>query len=102
MKTQHDEGFISIYDNYSLDSEIKNTEEKYYFIFYQRELLLVNNQVPPIKGLNEINIGKKDVKNCLYIGEYYSKDCFENILNLMKIMSSLICISFLTLMKKLI
>ena len=76
MKTQHEEGFISIYDNYSLDSEIKNTEEKYYFIFYQRELLLVNNQVPPIKGLNEINIGKKDVKNCLYIGEYYSKDCF--------------------------
>ena len=76
MKTQHDEGFISIYDNYSLDSEIKNTEEKYYFIFYQRELLLVNNQVPPIKGLSEINIDEKDVKNCLYIGEYYSKDCF--------------------------
>ena len=81
MKTQHDEGFISIYDNYSLDSEIKNTEEKYYFIFYQRELLLVNNQVPPIKGLNEINIDEKDVKNCLYIGEYYSKDCFAVELN---------------------
>ena len=74
-ETQRKE-LISIYDNYKLDSEIKNTDKKYCFIFYQRELLLINNQVPLIKDFNEISINEDDFKNCLYIGEYYSKDCF--------------------------
>ena len=74
-ETQRKE-LISIYDNYKLDSEIKNTDKKYCFIFYQRELLLINNQVPLIKDFNEISINEDDFKNCLYIGEYHSKDCF--------------------------
>ena len=37
---------ISIYDNYKLDSKFKNTEEKFYFIFNNRELLLIENQLP--------------------------------------------------------
>ena len=81
MKTQHEKESVSIYDNYKLDSEIKNTDEKYYFIFNERELLLINNHIPLIKDFNEININKKDIKNCLYIGEYYSKDCFAVELN---------------------
>ena len=81
MKTQHEKESVSIYDNYKLDSEIKNTEEKYYFIFNERELLLINNQIPLIKDFNEINISENDIKNCLYIGEYYSKDCFAVELN---------------------
>ena len=81
MKTQHEKEAVSIYDNYKLDSEIKNTEEKYYFIFNERELLLINNQIPLIKDFNEINISENDIKNCLYIGEYYSKDCFAVELN---------------------
>lgn len=76
MKTLHDEGYISIYDNYILDSEIKNTEEKYYFIFKERKLLLIDNQVPIIKDLKDINLEEEDIKNCLHIGAFYSKDCF--------------------------
>ena len=76
MKTQSEKESISIYDNYKLDSEIKNTDEKYYFIFKERELLLINNQVPLIKDFNEINIDEKDIANCIHIGEFYSKDCF--------------------------
>ena len=81
MKNQNKKESISIYDNYKLDSEMKNTDEKYYFIFNERELLLINNQIPLIKDFNEINISEKDIKNCLYIGEYYSKDCFAVELN---------------------
>ena len=72
---------ISIYDNYKIDSKIKNTEEKHYFIFYQRELLLINDHAPLLKDLNEIGIGQKDIVNCIYIGEFYSKDCFAVELN---------------------
>ncbi len=82
MKRQNDEReSISIYDNYKIDSEIKNTEEKYYFIFKERALLVINNQVPPIKDLSELNINDNDVKNCIFIGEYYSKDCYAVELN---------------------
>ena len=81
MKNQNKKESVSIYDNYKIDSEMKNTDEKYYFIFNERELLLINNQVPLIKDFNEINISEKDIKNCLYIGEYYSKDCFAVELN---------------------
>ena len=42
MKTQHEKESVSIYDNYKLDSEIKNTEEKYYFIF--------NEEITPAKN----------------------------------------------------
>ena len=81
MKNQNKKESVSIYDNYKLDSEMKNTDEKYYFIFNERELLLINNQIPLIKDFNEINISEKDIKNCLHIGEYYSKDCFAVELN---------------------
>lgn len=76
MENQMKKESISIYDNYKIDSEIKNTDEKYYFIFKERELLLINNQVPLIKDFKEINLEETDIKNCIYIGEYYSKDCF--------------------------
>ena len=72
---------ISIYDHYKLDSKIKNTGEKHYFIFHQRELLLINDKAPMLKDLREINIGQKEILNCLYIGEFYSKDCFAVELN---------------------
>ena len=65
MKNQNKKESISIYDNYKLDSEMKNTDEKYYFIFNERELLLINNQIPLIKDFNEINISEKEIKNCL-------------------------------------
>ena len=67
---------ISIYDNYNLDSKIKNTDEKFYFIFNNRELLLIENQLPLLKDLKELNINEEDVKNCIYFGEFYLKDAF--------------------------
>ena len=67
---------ISIYDNYKIDMELKHTEEQYYFIFYQRRLFLINNKVPLVKDLISLNIHDSDVKNSIYIGQFYSKDCF--------------------------
>lgn len=67
---------ISIYDNYNLDSKIKNTDEKFYFIFNNRELLLIENQLPLLRDLKELNINEEDVKNCIYFGEFYLKDAF--------------------------
>ncbi|AMK15725.1 NAD(+) diphosphatase [Methanobrevibacter olleyae] len=72
---------LSIYDNYKLDSEIKNSSQKYYFIFNEKKLLLINNEVPILKDLNELKIDEKDVKNCIYIGEFYLKDCYVIELN---------------------
>ena len=76
MNTKHEKESISIYDNYKLDSEIKNTDEKYYFIFNERQLLLIDKQVPLVKDFKEISLEENDIKNCIHIGEYYSKDCF--------------------------
>ena len=56
MENQIRKESISIYDNYKLDSEIKNTDEKYYFIFYERELLLIDNQVPLINDFNLVPV----------------------------------------------
>ena len=67
---------ISIYDNYEIDSPIKNTEDKYYFIFYERKLLLIDNKIPLIKDLSEINIPEEDIKNNIHLGEFYSKDAY--------------------------
>lgn len=67
---------ISLYDHYKIDSEIKNSDEKFYFIFYDRKLLLINNQLPLIKDLNELNIKEDEIKNCIYIGEFYLKDTY--------------------------
>ena len=61
MENQMKKESVSIYDNYKIDSEIKNTDEKYYFIFNERELLLINNKVPLIKEFNEINIMDNEI-----------------------------------------
>lgn len=76
MKEKNVKEPIGLYDNYKIDSKIKNTEEKFYFIFNDRELLLIENQLPLLKALNELNIHEEDVKNCIYIGEFYLKDAF--------------------------
>lgn len=76
MKEKNVKEPIGLYDNYKIDSKIKNTEEKFYFIFNDRELLLIENQLPLLKALNELNISEEDVKNCIYIGEFYLKDAF--------------------------
>ena len=72
---------IGIYDNYKLDFKSKNTDEKYCFIFNERELLLIDNKVPLIRNFNEISINENDIKNKIYIGEFYSNDCFAVELN---------------------
>ena len=77
MKTQaKKKESISLYDNYKIDSEVKNSEEKFYFIFHNRDLLLIDNQIPLLEDLNEININEEDRKNCIYFGEFYLKDAF--------------------------
>ena len=72
---------VEIHDNYKLDGEIQNTENKYYFIFHQRKLLLVNNQVPLISDIEEIYINEVDIKNKIFIGLFYDNDCFAVELN---------------------
>ena len=72
---------VEIHDNYKLDGEIQNTENKYYFIFHQRKLLLVNNEIPLISGLDEIYIKEADIKNKIFIGLFYDNDCFAVELN---------------------
>ena len=72
---------VEIHDNYKLDGEIQNTENKYYFIFHQRKLLLVNNQVPLISDIGEIYINEVDIKNKIFIGLFYDNDCFAVELN---------------------
>ena len=53
----------SIYSNYEIDAEIKNTKEKYYFIFNERNLLIINNTIPLISDLNQLNIKEDNIKN---------------------------------------
>ena len=72
---------VEIHDNYKLDAEVLNTQKKYYFIFHQRKLLLVNNQIPLISGLEEIYIKGSNIKNELFIGSFYDNDCFAVELN---------------------
>ena len=72
---------VEIHDNYNLDGEIQNTENKYYFIFHQRKLLLVNNQVPLISDIEKIYINEVDIKNKIFIGLFYDNDCFAVELN---------------------
>ena len=67
MKTQHDTNeSISLYDNYKINLKPKDTDKKFYFIFADRELLLIDNQLPLLKDLNELDINEEDVKNCIY------------------------------------
>ena len=69
MKTQHDtKESISLYDNYKINLKPKDTDKKFYFIFNDRELLLIDNQLPLLKDLNELDINEEDVKNCIYFG----------------------------------
>ena len=77
MKTQHDtKESLSLYDNYKIGLKAKDTEKKFYFIFSDRNLLLIDNQLPLLKDLNEIDIHEEDVKNCIYFGEFYLKDAY--------------------------
>ena len=77
MKTQHEKNeSISLYDNYKIDIKAKNTDEKFYFIFHERNLLLIDHQLPLLKELNELNISDDDVINCIYFGDFYLKDAY--------------------------
>ena len=77
MKTQHDtKESISLYDNYKIGLKAKDTDEKFYFIFNDRDLLLIDNQLPLLKDLSELNINEENVKNCIYFGEFYLKDAY--------------------------
>ena len=77
MKTQHDtKESLSLYDNYKIGLKAKDTDEKFYFIFNDRDLLLIDYQLPLLKDLNELNINETDVKNCIYFGEFYLKDAY--------------------------
>lgn len=67
---------ISLYDNYKIDIKAKDTDEKFYLIFSNRELLLIDNQLPLLKELNDLNIKAEDVKNCIYFGDFYLKDAY--------------------------
>ena len=67
---------ISIYDNYKIDIKAKGTDEKFYFIFHDRNLLLIENQLPLLKELKDLNIDDGDVKNCIYFGDFYLKDAY--------------------------
>ena len=71
----------SIYSNYKIDTEIKNTKEKYYFIFNERKLLMINNTIPLISDLNQLNIKEDNIKNEIYLGEFYLKDSYIIELN---------------------
>lgn len=66
----------NIYSNYNLESDIKNTKEQYYFIFNNRELLIIDNNIPLIKDLKDIRINEEDIKNKMHLGEFYSKDAY--------------------------
>ena len=77
MKTQHDtKESLSLYDNYKIGLKAKDTDEKSYFIFNDRDLLLIDYQLPLLKDLSELNINEEDVKNCIYFGEFYLKDAY--------------------------
>ena len=77
MKTQHDTNeSISLYDNYKIDLKAKDTDKKFYFIFHERNLLLIEHQLPLLKDLSELNINEEAVKNCIYFGEFYLKDAY--------------------------
>lgn len=71
----------SIYENYKIDTEIKNSEEQFYFIFNDRNLLLINDKLPVAHNLDELNIKEENIKNKIYLGELYSKDSYIIELN---------------------
>ena len=57
MKTQHDTNeSLTLYDNYKIGLKAKDTDKKFYFIFSDRDLLLIDNQLPLLKDLNELDI----------------------------------------------
>jgi len=67
----------SLYDNYSIDfkENYRTEENSYYFIFYNRELYLNENNELPL--INEEELNKKfNVNFSLYIGTFKNKPAF--------------------------
>lgn len=62
-----------LYENYIIDSKIKNTEKSYFFIFNENKLLLINEKIPLIKDINQLNL---NIERKIYLGEFYSKDAY--------------------------
>ena len=51
MKFMEISNGLSIYEHYKLDAEEENTPQKYFFIFNEKDLLLIDNEVPLLNSL---------------------------------------------------
>lgn len=62
-----------LYENYILDAKIKNTPKSYFFIFNENKLLLINDEIPLIEDITQLNL---NIERKIYLGEFYSKDSY--------------------------
>ena len=71
MKFMEISNGLSIYEHYKLDAEEENTPQKYFFIFNEKDLLLIDNEVPLLNSLMDIGIEEEDIKNNIFMGQFH-------------------------------
>ena len=76
MKFMEISNGLSIYEHYKLDAEEENTPQKYFFIFNEKDLLLIDNEVPLLNSLIDIGIEEEDIKNNIFMGQFHDKDTY--------------------------
>ena len=62
-----------IYKNYDINAKVKNSEKKYYFIFKNNELLLINKELPLLENLDQLNL---NIQREIFLGQFYSNDLY--------------------------
>ena len=82
MKFMEISNGLSIYEHYKLDAEEENTPQKYFFIFNEKDLLLIDNEVPLLNSLMDIGIEEEDIKNNIFMGQFHDKDTYVISLDL--------------------
>ncbi len=76
MKFMEISNKMSIYENYQIDAEEENTSLKYFFIFNEKNILLIDNKIPLVESLDEINLKEDFIQNNIFLGRFYNKDAY--------------------------
>ena len=76
MKFMEISNGMSIYEHYKIDAEEENTPRKYFFIFNEKDLLLIDNEVPLINSLKDIGIEEENISNNIFLGQFHDKDAY--------------------------
>ena len=82
MKFMEISNGLSIYEHYKLDAEEENTPQKYFFIFNEKDLLLIDNEVPLLNSLMDIGIEEENIANNIFMGQFHDKDTYVICLDL--------------------